>query len=112
MARKLLDRRVSVRRPPSGKDGWGQSIPVPDNATEWPEVAALWSAFTPVSDGEKWRAGTVSGVSVGWFVISARASVQSTDVLIFDGQVWKIDGVKPAGRAYQEITATAKGAAA
>jgi head-tail adaptor len=112
MARRLLDKRISLRRKPDGKDGFGQSVAVPEDANDWPEIAPLWASFTPVSDGEKWRAGQVGGVSVGWFVVSARVTVLSSDVLIFEDRIWSVDGAKPFGRGFQEITATRKGAGA
>jgi head-tail adaptor len=112
----MRDRQISLRRKPSGKDEFGQSISNTSNPMDWDEITEIWASYKPVSDGEKWRSGQVEVASIGWFTVrnsDVVSDLSLTDVLIFDGGVWSISGIKPIGRRRMlEITATRKGAGA
>lgn len=106
MANLTLDRRVTITR----RSGAANAFNEP--ADTWSTLATVWASVTPVSDGERLRAGETLAQKSSRFLIrwsSAIASVNPRDRLSFDGATWDISGVKHIGRKqFYEITATAR----
>jgi SPP1 family predicted phage head-tail adaptor len=99
-----LDRRITISRPQEQKSAIGETI-----ATGWEEVATIWAAYAPISDGERLRAAAVEQKTDARFTVrySARlAGIDGTHQIQFDGSDWQITGIKEIGRRRRlEITA-------
>lgn len=97
-----LDRRVTIRRATTTRDGYGQQI----NA--WADAGSVWAKVDWVNDGEKWRAGEL-GVD-----LAARVTVRYSpglvarqDRIAIDGEDYEVAGIKQIGRRqWLEITVT------
>lgn len=90
-----LDRRIQVLKRGHGKNTLGerQTGLTPD---QW-----LWAKHSPVSDGERLRAGKSEAVSVSRFVVrygAYSASITHQDRLSHDSAEWRIVGIKELGR--------------
>ncbi|WP_417699882.1 phage head closure protein [Pseudophaeobacter sp.] len=98
------DRRITILQASFEENDAGEMV-----ATGWDEYARPWAAFAPVSDGERLRAAAVEQKSDARFVVSwsARlAAVTGAFRLRFDGEDWRISGIKELGfRNGLEITA-------
>lgn len=99
-----LDRKITFRRRSSDEDAWG------GQSETWSDVATVWASFTPVSDGERWRAGQSAALEMARFQVRYHASlagVTATDAIQFNGKDWNIIGAKEIGRRkWLEFTAT------
>lgn len=102
-----LDRVVRIERASVAVNAFGEDV------LSWAELASVWAAYWPVSDGEKWRAGMVESRRIARFTIrysAAVADVGGEDRLVHGGAVWSITGVKEIGRRrWLEITAEVTG---
>lgn len=101
------DRRITILRASHARNAMNEKVAV------WtPLGVPRWAAFTPVSDGERFRAGETLAQQKARFTIlycAEMASVDPRDRVQFDGHVWDINGVKEVGRRQElEITATAR----
>jgi SPP1 family predicted phage head-tail adaptor len=98
------DRRIIILQATFEKNAAREMV-----ATGWEPYARPWAAFAPVSDGERLRAAAVEQKSDARFVVSwsARlAAITSAFRLRFDGDDWRITGIKELGfRNELEITA-------
>ena len=100
-----LDRRVTFQRPETTDDGFSK-------VDVWLDLVATRAKVTPVSDGERWRAGEVGAsvthrFQVRW--LNALADLNPKDRLIYEGRVFNISGVKEMGRRDGlEVTASAR----
>lgn len=109
MSAGKMDRKIRLLR-------FGVGSPATNEFNEpvgaWGELAAVWAEYTPVSDGERWRAGEVMAQITARFRIywsSAVSDLNPKDRLEFDGDTFEIHGVKEVGRRkYLEITAAAR----
>lgn len=101
-----LDRRITLLRRASGTDAFNEA------SGAWATLATVWANASPVSDGERARAGeTLSQMQIRFTVrwSATTSTVDPRDRLTFDGRTYDINGVKLVGRnAYLEITATAR----
>lgn len=102
-----LDRRVTLVRRKSGTNAFGEPV------DEWDALATVWANVTPVSDGERVRAGETLSSKLSRFIIrwsSTVSTVDPKDRINYDGSVWDIQGVKEIGRREMiELTASARG---
>ena len=101
-----MDRRITIERASIAKDGFGAEVKT------WAGFATVWAKSTPVSDGEKWRAGEIGATISHRFKIrwsQKLASLNAKDRLRFDGKVFEIHGVKEIGRRQHfEISASTR----
>lgn len=99
-----LDRRVVFLRAGEADDGY-QTRPGP----HVPYGRPVWASKTPVSDGERFRAGEVAQDMTDRFVVrysALTASITGADRLICEGVTYGILGRKEIGRREGfEITA-------
>jgi len=107
LAAGSLTRRIAIERFMVEKDRNNNDVPT------WIEIASVRAAYTPVSDGETFRAGERAGSGLARFVIrhsSAVASVGPSDRLRFEGRVFEILGAKEyeGHRVGIELTAVAR----
>lgn len=106
VAAGTLDRRVKIRRATFSTNGFNEQV------ESWADLGTVWASVTPISDGERFRAGEMLAAKSSRFVIrysSKVASVDPRDRLVFDGREYDINGVKEIGRREAlEITATAR----
>lgn len=100
-----LDRRITLERSTLSDDGLSQ-------VETWAPLAEVWAGMTPISDGERWRAGEVGATATHRFVIrhsSTSATLNPKDRLIYEGRTFNISGTKEIGRREGiEITASAR----
>lgn len=101
-----LDRRVTIRRLGAGVNELNEPVGA------WADLATVWASYSPVSDGERMKAGEISADKMARFQIrysSQVASIDPRDRLFFDGAEWEIVGVKEISRRVGlEITAVAR----
>lgn len=101
-----LNRRITISRRVSGTNAFNEPLDT------WSPVSTVWAAVTPVSDGERMRAGETLAQKSSRFVVrysKAMASVGPLDRIIFDRATYDIQGVKETSRReFLEITATAR----
>jgi SPP1 family predicted phage head-tail adaptor len=101
-----LDRRISIERATAAVNAMNE----PTGARV--ELAYVAANVAPVSDGERMRAGETLAERKLRFTIrysSQVATVDPRDVIVYDGRVFDINGVKEIGRRkYLEVTATAR----
>lgn len=102
-----LDRPIRLERAAVTQDsGSGE------NVETWAELATVWAAAMPVSDGEKVAAAEVSATISMRFQIrwdSSWSDLNPKDRVVFDGRTFDIWGVKELGRRQGlEITASAR----
>lgn len=106
MPNLCLDRRITITRRTGGVNAFNEP------ADTWATVATVWAAVTPISDGERLRAGETLAQKASRFLVrwsSTISSVDPRDRLTFDGATWDINGVKHVGRKqFYEITATSR----
>lgn len=99
-----MDRRVRFERLARADDGFSS-----DGEATWTPVATVWAAVTPVSDGEKWRAGAVGATVSHRLKVRFSpllAGLSSSDRAVFDGKTLQIGAAKEVGRReYLEFTA-------
>jgi SPP1 family predicted phage head-tail adaptor len=78
----------------------------------WATYTTVWAAVTPISDGERMRAGETLAQKASRFVIrysKTTGTVTPLDRIKFDGATYDINGVKEiAPNEYLELTATAR----
>jgi len=102
-----LDRRILVQRAITATDGFG------GQTQTWQTIASVWASVTPISDGERFRAGEwaadiTTRFAIRWSAIAK--TIDAKDRLIFDGRTFEIYGVKELGhRDGVEITGAARG---
>ena len=100
-----LDRRIAIERATLTDDGFGK-------VHAWTPLATVWAKSMPLSDGERWRAGSIGATATHRFRIrysSQVADLNPKDRLVFEGRVFDITGVKELGRREGlEITASAR----
>ncbi len=105
-----LDRRIQFRRGTLTDNGlsssfqWNTADPAADN-----HGTPVWAKKTEISDGERWRAGTVEASLTTRFVIrwsSFTADITAKDRLVCEGVTYNIVGIKEAEgrRQWLEIT--------
>lgn len=98
-----LDRRITIERFTATVDDFGEEV------KSWAPLRTVWANVTPISDGERWRAGEVGATVTTRFAIRWGAGVGVEDRIVFDGRVYDVVGVKEIGRREgQEITASAR----
>lgn len=101
-----LNRRITVLRRSAGVDSFNEPVDT------WTSLTTVWASMTPISDGERLRAGETLAQRAARFVIrysATAASVDPRDRLTFDGDTYEINGVKEISRReFLEITATAR----
>lgn len=102
-----LDRVIDIVRAVISKNDLNEDI-----ETWQPVVSKCWASATPVSDGERFRAGETLAQRKIRFVIRHSVDVSTVDPrdrIIFEGKTFDINGVKEIGRREAiEITATAR----
>ncbi|MGR3452882.1 phage head closure protein [Pseudooceanicola sp.] len=102
-----LDRRITLERGTVSDDGFNDAIGEP-----WSVLAEVWAQSMPLSDGERWRAGSIGATATHRFRIrysSQVADLNPKDRLVFEGRVYDISGVKELGRRTGlEVTASAR----
>ena len=99
-----LDRRVRFERATAADDGFSSDVPA-----SWAAIATVWASVLPLSDGEKWRAGSV-GATVSHRIkvrySSVLAGLKASDRAIFEGRTLEIGAPKEVGRReFLEMTA-------
>lgn len=101
-----LGERVTLMRP---------GPPVDDGFSEVPGALVTVGQFDTrvryVSDAERVQAGLPSSRVAARFVVLADVEVRRTDVLMHAGLAFAVTGIKPIGRGWQEISASAEAAA-
>lgn len=101
-----LNRRITIAR----RSGTANAFNEPGET--WTTVTTVWASMTPISDGERTRAGETLAQKAARFVIrysTTTSSVDPRDRLIFDGATYDINGVKEISpNEYLELTATAR----
>ncbi|MCI5096654.1 MAG: head-tail adaptor protein [Rhodobacteraceae bacterium] len=101
--RRLLDQTITVLKPQTGKDAFGDSVDAYD------EGRSVRASHSPVSDAEKQGNGQLGRMSVSRFVVSHTsytAKISGKDRIAFEGAEWMISGLKTVGRKrFIEITA-------
>lgn len=108
MKPEKLDRRITLQRFTATQDpGSGE------NVETWSDLATVWAAYKPVSDGEKMQAGEVSATLSARFTIrydSAWADLSALDRVMFEGRTFDIFGTKEVDgrRQFLEITTSAR----
>lgn len=102
-----MDRRIKFQRATVAPNEFNEPVET------WSDRARVWAKYTPVSDGERFRAGERAAEVLARFLIrwsSQVASVSPKDRIVFDGRVYAITNVKEIGRREGlEITAGARG---
>ncbi|MCW1932616.1 head-tail adaptor protein [Pararhodobacter zhoushanensis] len=113
--RALLDRRVQFRRATLVTTGFGSDWKWNEVAPDADNIGLLvWAQKTPISDGERWRAGEAAAHVTTRFVVRwslFSSGITPKDRLVESGQVYDIHGIKElAGtrRQWLEITASAR----
>lgn len=101
-----LDRRVQFQRATLADDGF-------TSAPTWAAHGSpVWAAMTPVSDGERWRAGEVAATVTARFRVrwsAFTAALTPEDRLECEDRTYDITGLKELGRReFIEITASAR----
>lgn len=101
-----LDRKIVLQRFTSTTDDYNEPVKT------WSTLATRAASFTPISDGERFRAGETAATASARFVIrysSAVADLNPKDRLTFEGDTWQILHVKQLGRREGlEISATVR----
>lgn len=100
-----LDRRVQFLRSVAVDDGYqlrpGEFVS---------HGGQVWAAFKPVSDGERFRAGSIGADVTARFTVrhsSFTAGITTADRLVCEGRTYAIGGIKEIGRREGfEITAS------
>lgn len=90
-----LDRKITIERATVTTGALG------GETRTWATYATAWAEYTPVSDGERWRAGQMGATATARFVVrwsSALALVTEADRIVHDGRTFGIVGVKEIGR--------------
>lgn len=99
-----MDRRITIER--YGVTYNDDNEPV----SAWTELAKRWASKQDVSDGEKIRAAEVGATVTTRFQLrwdSVTETITATDRLVYDGQVYEIEGTKEINRREGiEITAS------
>lgn len=102
-----LDRRITLQRATVAPNEFNEPVET------WSDLARVWAKYTPVADGERFRAGERAAEVQARFLIrwsSQVASVNPKDRLVFDGRIYAITNVKEIGRREGlEITAGGRG---
>jgi SPP1 family predicted phage head-tail adaptor len=102
-----MDRRIRIERATATDDGFTSA-----GTVTWSLLAEVWAEVTPISDGERWRAGEVAAHVTHRFRIrysSTVAGITPADRIIYQGDAFNISGVKEIGRRQKlEITASAR----
>ena len=100
------DRWIEIERYTTTKGPLGAEVKA------WVNLTSVWASYWPISDGEKWRAEQVSQVGTARFRIRsegpvADVNISGKDRIVFDGDTYEINGVKPIGRNVDiELTTT------
>lgn len=100
------DRWIEIERYTTTKN------PLGGETKTWENLTSVWASYWPISDGEKWRAEQVSEVATARFRIRydgpvADVNITGKDRIVFEGDVFEINGVKEIGRKVDiELTAT------
>lgn len=101
-----LDRRIVLKTRRTGVNAIGEPV------DEWRTLVTVWANVTPLSDGERWRAGETLASNMSRFTIrysGATAAIDPRDRIEYDGRTWDIQGIKELGRREMlEITAAAR----
>lgn len=101
-----LDRRIAITRRTGGVNAFNEPVDI------WETVTTIWASETPISDGERLRAGETLAQKASRFVVrysAITATITPIDRISYEGKVWDINGVKEIGRREGfEITATAR----
>lgn len=104
-----LDRRITIQRATISQNDLGEEVEV------WADLATVWAAAKPVSDGERRErmvSGEVSASAETRFTIRWSSTVEGVnpkDRISYDGIVWDIWSAKEIGRRVGiEITAAAR----
>jgi len=102
-----MDRRIRIERATATDDGFTSA-----GTVTWSLLAEVWAEVTPISDGERWRAGEVAAHVTHRFRIrysSTAGSITAKDRIIYDGLEFNIAAPpKEIGRRQKlEITASA-----
>lgn len=102
-----LDRRLTIERATETRDAFNEPV------LTWAPLATVWAGYTPVSDGERFRAGERAADISARFVIrhsSQVAGLSPKDRAVFEGAAYDILNVKEVGRRVGlEITCAARG---
>ncbi len=102
-----LDRKITLQRATVAPNEFNESVET------WADLARVSAKYTPVADGERFRAGERAAEVQARFLIrwsSQVASVNPKDRLVFDGRIYAITNVKEIGRREGlEITAGGRG---
>jgi SPP1 family predicted phage head-tail adaptor len=101
-----LDRRIQLRRAAVTLGDFGSIEAWADHG------GAIWAAYAPVRDSEKYAAGQVSATTMARFTVrwsAFTADITAKDRLAFDGREFNITGTKEIGRReFVEISAVAE----
>lgn len=101
-----LDRRITLERFTETRDSFNEPVKT------WATLATVWATFTPLSDGERFRASETAANASARFLIRYSTTVSDLDPkdrLTFGGVVYQILHVKEVGRREGvEITAAAR----
>lgn len=101
-----FNQRITILRRSSGVDAFNEPV------NTWTTYTTVWSAVTPISDGERLRAGETLAQKASRFVIrysTVTKTVSPLDRIQFDGAVYDINGLKEISPSeYLELTATAR----
>jgi SPP1 family predicted phage head-tail adaptor len=100
-----LNRRILIQRPTTNTtDAFGQPV------TIWVDQASVAAKATPISDGERWKAGEVAAAITHRFVIRYGGVLpRPTDRIVFEGRTYDVTGIKEVGfHEGWEITAGAR----
>jgi SPP1 family predicted phage head-tail adaptor len=101
-----LDRFVTFQRATLADDGFSQTL---DN---WADIARVPAEVTPISDGERWRAGEVGASATHRFRVrwqQSLADLNPKDRVVYDDRAFDISGVKEIGRREGlEVTAMSR----
>lgn len=107
MSAGKLDRRITLQRATASDDGFSS-----EGTLTWSDLATVWAEVSPVSDGERWRAGEVAAHITHRFRIrwsSTTATLTPKDRILYQGRVFDISGVKEIDRRkFLELTASAR----
>lgn len=97
------NRRITFQTKTTTTDALGGEV------VTWVDGYSVWAKVTPVSDGEKWRAGQVERREIAWFRCRASSETDAITTearILLDGAAWSISGKKEADdRRLVEFTA-------
>lgn len=102
IAAARLRHRITIKRPATGKDTWGQS------SADWADVATVSADIRPVSAREKMRAGALESelshtVMVRWRSAFAGYTAADGWRVVFGGRSFRITGAHSPDEAREAV---------